>query len=150
VTLRRLCPPAAVSLAVFASACGSTDHPSVRPADVARVKQTVHAALADLARGDGKGFCTLATRAGQAELARTLPGYGCAKLIDYVAAHLSAPARTGLLHSQVQRVTIDGSTAKVNSADITATQGSLTGFLDDGGKPTTLVRQPDGSWKING
>jgi hypothetical protein len=150
VTFRRLCLPAAVSLTVLAAACGSSHDPGANRADVARVKQTVHTALADLARGDGKGFCALTTAAGQSELARTLPGYDCAKLIEYVGAHLSAPARAGLLHSQVQRVTIDGSTAKVNAADITATQGSLTGFLDDGGKPTTLQRQPDGSWKING
>ena len=37
-----------------------------------------------------------------------------------------------------------------NNADITSTQGSLSGFLDPASTPTVLVKQPVGSWKIAG
>jgi hypothetical protein len=144
---RRLPLAAAMSLSAIAAGCGGPSDVGV--AQTAKVKQTVRTALADLARADGRAFCALATPAGQAKLAGTLPGYDCAKLVAYVGDHLSPAAKEGLLHAQVQRVRISGATARVLSADITATVGSLKGVLDDGGKPTTLIRQPDGSWKIN-
>jgi hypothetical protein len=139
---------AAVTLALVAAGCHSNHH-RAGPGDAAQVRQTVQMALADLARDDGPAFCALTTRAARAQLARTLPGYSCAKLIEYVGGHLSPTARTGLLHARVGPITIKGSTAEVSAANITLGQGSLTGFLNDGGKPTGLVRQPDGSWKIN-
>lgn len=144
---RRLPLAAAMSLSAIAAGCGGSSGAGV--AETAKVKQTVRAALADLARGDGQAFCALATPAGQAKLARTLPGYSCAQLVAYVGGHLPPAGKEGLLHAQVQRVTISGATARVRSADITATQGSLKGLLNDGGRPTTLIRQSDGSWKIN-
>ena len=149
VIVRRVYLVAAVSLCLAAAACGGGSRAAAGPAPAARVKQTVRTALSDLARNDGRAFCALATSTGRAKLARTLPGYSCARLVAYVGAHLSPAARAGLLHAQVQRVTISGATARVSSADITATAGSLKGLLDDGGRPTTLVRQADGSWKIN-
>jgi hypothetical protein len=147
VIARRLSPAAALSLSVVAVGCGGGGAGAM--AQTAQVKQTVRAALADLARGDGRAFCALATPAGQAKLAGTLPGYDCAKLVAYVGDHLSPAAKQGLLHAQVRRVTIAGATARVLSADIIATEGSLKGVLNDNGKPTTLIRQSNGSWKIN-
>ena len=146
---RRLPLAAAVSLSVLAAAgCGGGG--GTRGAQTAKVEQTVRTALADLARADGHAFCALTTPAGQATLARTLPGYSCPKLVAYVGDHLSPAAKEGLLHARVRRVRISGATARVLSADIIATEGSLKGVLDDNGKPTTLIRQSDGSWKING
>jgi hypothetical protein len=148
VIARRLRLAAIVSAGVIAAAsCGG--HQSRAATDVAQVKQTVRQALADLARADGRGFCSLATRAGQAKLAGTLHGYTCVKLVELVGRQLSSATRTGLLHVQVRRVTMSGRTATVRAADLIATQGSLKGFLKDGGKPTRLVRQRDGRWKIS-
>lgn len=150
MTARRLAAAAApaVAVGVLAAGCGTGDGAS--PADVAAVKSTVQRALADLARGDGRGFCSLATRAGQAKVAASATGYDCPRLVHAVAGHLSDEHRLALLHVRVTRVAVRGAKATVSDADITTTQGSLTGYLDDGGRPTTLARQPDGSWKITG
>ena len=139
---------AVVSLCAAVAGCGGGSG-APGAAETATVKQTVRTALADLARADGPAFCALTTPAGRAKLARALPGYSCTRLIAYVGGHLSAAAQDGLLHAQVRRVTISGATARVLATDITAANGSLKGLLDDDGKPTTLVRQPDGRWKIN-
>ena len=109
----------------------------------------MHQALADLATSNGQGFCSLASPAGRTKLAHTLPGYSCPKLVTLIAKHLPPAARTGLEHATVKDVTIHGSVATVRASDITASQGSLKGFLTDNGKPTRLVRESDGSWKID-
>jgi hypothetical protein len=147
VIVRRSCLAAGLAAGLIAAGCGGGG--SSTSADSVKVKQTVQHALADLANSDGRGFCALATTSGQAQLARTLPGTSCAKLVALVGAHLSKAARAGLLHVQVKQVRIKGSTATVRAADITSSQGSLKGFLNDSGKPTTLLRQADGTWKIN-
>lgn len=147
VIVSRLRLLAGVSVAVLAAGCAGSGGVSQR--DAGKVKQTVRTALADLAKGNGTAFCSLTTRTGQAKLAGTLHGYSCAALVNLVGGHLSPDTRTGLLHAEVMRVTITGSTASVRASDITAPDGALKGFLNDGGRPTTLVRQPDGSWKIN-
>jgi hypothetical protein len=147
VIVRRLRLAAILSAGVIAAACGG--HRSRASADVAKVEQTVRHALADLARADGRGFCSLATRAGQAKLAGTLHGYTCVKLVELVGRQLSPATRAGLLHVQVRRVTMSGRTATVRAVDLIPTQGSLKGFLKDGGKPTRLARQRDGRWKIS-
>jgi hypothetical protein len=136
----------AISIALIAAGCGA----ATGPPPAARVKQTVRTALADLADSDGRAFCALATPAGRAKLAGTLHGYTCPELVQLVAGHLSPATRTGLQHAEVTRVTIDGSKATVRAADITATAGTLKGFLNDGGVPTALIRERDGSWEING
>jgi hypothetical protein len=147
VIVRRLRLVAAIGLGLTAVGCGSGTSPAVR--DAAQVKRTVQQALADLANGNGTAFCALATGPGRAKLARTLHGYSCAGVVDLVGGHLSTDTRTGLLHAKVTHVTVRGRTATVLAADITSTAGSLKGFLNDGGKPTTLVKQADGSWKIS-
>jgi hypothetical protein len=147
VIVSRLRLLAAVAVAALAVGCGGSGDAS--QVDAGKVKQTVRTALADLANANGTAFCSLATSTGQAKLARTLHGYSCAALINLVGGHLSPQTRTGLLHAEVTRVTITGSTASVRASDITAPDGALTGFLNDGGRATTLVRQPDGTWKIN-
>jgi hypothetical protein len=138
---------AAVGLGLTVVACGGGISPAER--DAAQVKRTVQQALGDLANGNGSAFCALATRGGRATLARTLHGYSCAGIVHLVGGHLSTNTRTGLLHAKVTQVTVRGRTATVLAADITSTAGSLKGFLNDGGKPTTLVKQSDGSWKIS-
>jgi nitrous oxide reductase accessory protein NosL len=147
VKSRRLALAAVVAAGVVAAGCGGSH--DTRAQATAQVKETVRIALADLANADGRAFCALATPAGQAKLAGTLHGYTCATLVELVAGHLSPATRTGLLHVKVRAVTVRGPTATVRAADITATEGTLKGFLNDGGKPTTLVRQHDGTWKIN-
>jgi hypothetical protein len=148
VNSRRVPLALAVSIGVIATGCGGSGDSRAKAA--ARVERTVRTALADLADSEGRAFCALATRAGRAKLAGTLHGYTCPTLVELVAGHLSPATRTGLQHVEVTRVTIHGRQATVRAADITATAGTLKGFLNDGGKPTTLVRQRDGSWRING
>jgi hypothetical protein len=144
-----VCPVVAiVAVAVALAACGGASRS--RAADVARVKQVVHRALADLAAGDGRDFCGLATPAGQAALGRALPGYTCVALVVRLSRQLTPAERTGLAHAQARKVTIDGGRATVRDADIVATRGTLTGFLSADSAPTTLARQSDGSWKIEG
>jgi hypothetical protein len=138
----------AFSITVIAAGCGASAHP--RATSAQQVKLTVRTALRDLANGDGQAFCALATPAGRAKLAGTLHGYTCPALVGLVAGHLSPETRAALRHVQVSAVTVHGATATVEAADITATVGSLKGFLNDGGTPTSLVRQRDGSWRING
>jgi hypothetical protein len=139
----------ALALAVVLSSCGGGGG-GARGSDTARVKQTVRRALADLATGDGDGFCGLVTPAGRHTLATTLPGYTCAGLVNLVSGHLSQAERSGLRNAQVRAVTVTGSIATVKASDITAGQGTLSGLISSGGRPTRLERQPDGGWRITG
>ncbi|MFZ0089111.1 MAG: hypothetical protein WAL63_06380 [Solirubrobacteraceae bacterium] len=155
VFVARQCLVAAVSLGLLTAGCGGGVGRvklanAERAAQKAKVEQTVRIALADLANGDGPGFCALATSAVRAQLIRAAPGYSCVALVDAVGRHLSAPHKEGLLHVQVRSVAIDGPTATVSDSDLRASEGSLQGFLDDGGKPTRLALQPDGRWKLSG
>ena len=137
-----------MAVVVAVAACGGTT--GGRAADVSRVKAVVHRALADLAAGDGPGFCGLATSAGQAALGTTLPGYTCAELVVRVSRQLTPAERTGLAHAHARRVTITEGRATVRDVDIVAGRGTLAGFLSADSAPTTLSRQSDGSWKIAG
>ena len=146
----RVCPLAVAAVVVLTvGGCGGGGGPD-RRTDVAHVKQVVRRALADLAAGDGAGFCALSTPAGRAELGRALPGATCAELVARVSRQLPAVVRTGLAHAEIRKVTIAGGRAAVADADIVATRGTLTGFLSAQRTPTTLTRQSDGSWKIAG
>jgi hypothetical protein len=160
VTVTRPRLAIALSVAAVAAGCGggggaartsvtrSATGPARAGSATDRVRQTIHTAFVDLAHGDGARFCSLATRAGQSTLARSLPGYTCRNVISSISANLSPAQKTGLLHAVVGAVTISGVHATVSNAAITTTQGTLTGFLTASGAPTTLTRQPDGSWKI--
>ncbi|MGA9857141.1 MAG: hypothetical protein WBQ18_04710 [Solirubrobacteraceae bacterium] len=136
-------------IALMLAGCGGSGSGSSGANDAAKIKQTVHQALADLASADGQGFCSLASAAGQRKLAHTLPGYSCPRIVELISRHLPASAKTGLLHANVRDVTIKGSVATVKASDIVASQGTLKGFLEANGKPTRLVHEPDGSWKID-
>lgn len=137
----------AVALCALAAGCGSSEPaPSQRAA--AAVRQTVRAALIDVARDDGRAFCGRLTPHARARLGRILYGYDCARLATMIGQHLWPAARTGLLHARVTRVAVRGATATVGSGAIVATSGALTGLLDDGGTPTRLVREHDGRWRI--
>lgn len=144
MTSRRLPLVAALAASALAAGCGG----GASSAETARVKSTVRQALADLGRADGRGFCALTTAAARAQLDDILHGEDCIGLVDLLGAHLSAAHRAALLHARVRRVTVRGPVATVASADITSPNGKLRGWLSDGGTPTRLVRQPDGSWKI--
>jgi hypothetical protein len=147
---RRLPLAAAVAAgAVAAVACGgSSPHPNA--AAEAKVKQTVHDALADLASGEGRAFCALTTGAERRRLTAEMPGAGCPAVVRSISADLSDKHRQALLHASVSKVEINGSQAIVHSSDITSPDGALNGYLSDGGKPTTLTRRPDGRWEISG
>jgi hypothetical protein len=136
---------AALSVAVVVTGCGGGGGSS----DSAKVKQTVKSAFTALATGNGSGFCALATAAGQATLAKTLPGSTCAKVVTLVSEHLSAQQKTGLRNAQVNKVTISGDHATVKNSDISTSKGTLKGFLT-AGAPTMLTKGSDGSWKLSG
>jgi hypothetical protein len=134
----------AVSLGLVAAGCGGSGG-----SDSAKITHVVETAFHDVAAGNGTGFCSLATTAGQATLAKTVPGYTCAKVVNLVSQHLSSAQKAGLTHAHVKRASVNGSSATVSDADVTTTQGTLKGFLD-GKTPTRLSKQSDGSWKISG
>jgi hypothetical protein len=119
-------------------------------ADAAKVKQTVRQALAALADGNGAVFCSLATLAAQAELTRTTPGATCPQVVDGISRRLSPEVRLGLRHARVGTVTVAGGHASIRAGEITATRGSLVGFLQSSAPPTKFARQSDGSWRISG
>jgi len=132
--------------ALLPAGCGSAENAG----DTAKIKQTVMAELGDLARGDGVAACALATPTGRTQLAKGSSSRKCTKAIMLVSQNLAPEVKQGLLSVQVNKVTISGGSATVSNADITSTQGSVSGFLDPASTPTVLVKQPDGSWKIAG
>jgi len=119
-------------------------------ADTSKVKQTVRRALAALATGDGATFCALATPSGQAQLTHALPGHTCAQVVATISVDLSPTVKLGLQNARVGTVTRHGDHASILASQITASKGSLTGFLQESGPPTKLTEQADGSWKISG
>jgi hypothetical protein len=125
--------------------CGSSDS-----ADTAKIKRVVTQELSDLAAGNGAAACALATPAGQAQLASGSTAHTCAAAIDLASSRLPAQVKEGLRTAQIKKVTITNGSATVSDADITSTQGTLTGFLDPASAPTVLTEQPDGSWEIAG
>jgi hypothetical protein len=137
----------AVAAGIAVPGCGTS---SSDEAGVAKVKQTVQAALDDLAAGDGQAFCALATPAERARLAATFARRSCPDAMHSIGSGLSPAHRAALRHAQVRKVTISGGTARVRAADITFTDPSGKGFLSDAGKPTTLVRGHGGRWMISG
>jgi hypothetical protein len=143
-------PRAALAGALGTAVLGVAGCGAGANADAAKVRQTVGQALAALADGNGAAFCSLATLAAQAELTRTSPGATCPQVVDGISRRLSSEVRLGLRHARVGTVTIAGGHASIRAAEITATRGSLVGFLRSPAPPTKLTRQPDGSWKISG
>ncbi|MFZ0042970.1 MAG: hypothetical protein WAK93_16805 [Solirubrobacteraceae bacterium] len=133
-----------LSAAVLAAGCGGGS------SDSGKVEKTVQTAFADLASGNGQGFCSLTTPAGQKSLAQNLPGASCAKVLNLVSAHLSTQQKNGLRHAKVKSVTVKGNTATVKNSDITTSSGSLSGVLGSSTAKTTLTKQSDGSWKLSG
>ena len=118
--------------------------------DVAKVKQTMTRELSALADGDGATVCALATPSGRAKLQNEVPGLSCPQIVTVAAQRLPSAIKQGLRNARVNKVTIHGDTATVQDADITSTQGALTGFLKPGSPPTILQKQSDGTWKIAG
>jgi hypothetical protein len=147
VFTRRVPLAVAVAAGIAAAGCGGTD---VGSAGEAQVKRTVQAALGDLADGNGRAFCALATPAERARLARALARPSCAAAMHAVGSGLTPAHRAALRHVEVGRVTLSGATATVSAADIATPADPGKGFLSDGGKSTTLVRRPDGRWLISG
>jgi hypothetical protein len=147
VITRRLPLAVAVAAGIAAAGCGtaSTESPGE-----AQVKHTVQAALSALAAGDGHAFCALATPAERARLARALARGSCPAAMHAVGTGLTPAHRAALHHVEVRRVTVSGDRATVRAADIATPGDPGKGFLSDDGKPTTLVRRPDGSWLISG
>jgi hypothetical protein len=140
----RLLAAVAVSAALAACGGGSSNN------DAAQVKQTVSRAFRALATGDGATLCSLATAAGQQELASGLPHSTCAAVVKLVSEHLSPQQKAGLESVQVKNVVINGNHATVSDADLTSAHGTLKGFINPNSPPTKLTKQSDGSWKLSG
>jgi ketosteroid isomerase-like protein len=136
---------AALCAAAGLVGCGGSSGSS---ADTAAVQQTVTKVLHALGSGDGATVCSLATKDGQAALAKALPHSTCPQVVDLVSAHLSSAQKQGLQSAKVGKVKVDGDHASVPSSAITTSKGTLKGFLQ--GAPTKLTKQSDGSWKISG
>jgi hypothetical protein len=134
-----------VSLAIVG--CGSSGNSS---ADTTAVKQTVSRVLHALGSGDGTTVCALATKDGQAALAKAVPHSTCAQVVQLVGAHLSPTQKAGLESAKIGKVTLNGDHASVPDSSITSAKGSLKGFLESGSAPTQLTKQSDGSWRISG
>jgi hypothetical protein len=140
----RLLAAVAVSAALVACGGGSSNN------DAAQVKQTVSRAFSALATGDGATLCSLATPAGQKELASGLPHSTCSAVVKLVSEHLSPQQKAGLESVQVKKVVVNGNHATVSDADLTTTRGTLKGFINPTSPPTKLTKQSDGSWKLSG
>jgi hypothetical protein len=137
-----------VAVGALLAACGSSSSSS--SGDASAVKSTLKRAFHAVATGDGPGFCSLATPAGQKTLANAIPNASCATVIRKVSTQLSAAQKAALNSVQIKKVKITGSQATVSASDITSTSGSLKGFLQPGSAPSVLTKQSDGSWKISG
>jgi hypothetical protein len=135
-----------VMLGLVAAGCGGSSNAGPSAADVAKVKSTITQALAAVANGDGATACSLATTTGQATLAKLVGSSSCTSAISLLASQLPPNTKAALRDAQVKKVSISGNTATVNNADITAPQANI-GDLPL--PPTVLVKQPDGSWKLN-
>ncbi len=133
---------AAAVVALSGAGCGSSS-------DVVQIRQTVARALHAIGSGDGAGFCSLATRVGQAKLARTVPGSTCAQVVQLVGEHLSPVQKSGLQSVKVGQVMIKGDQASVTASAITSSRGTLEGFLQKGSSATLLTKS-GGTWKISG
>jgi hypothetical protein len=138
-------PLVAVLVALGAAGCGSSD-----PHAIPQVKQTVRTALAAVAAGNGPAFCALATAHVQATLAAADPGSSCADVVDRLSTQLSADVKLGMRTAVVHDVVVHGDRATVHAADISSTEGVLSGFLEPQAPPTTLTRQRGGQWKLSG
>ena len=147
VMTRRLPLAVAVAAGIAAGGCGTA---STDGAAEAKIKQTVRAALIDLAAADGHAFCSLATPAERRRLARAFARRSCAEAMRALGAGLSPAHRAALRTAEVSKVTVTGATAAVSAADIVMSDPAGKGFLSDKGKPTKLVRRPDGRWLISG
>lgn len=145
--LRRLPLTAVVAAGAVAAGCGAADH---RAAAVAQVQHTVRTALGDLAAGNARALCALATPRERDRLARDLARPSCRQAMRTVSAGLSPLRRRALSHARVRDVRLDGDTATVAAADISWPGERPKPFLDDDGAPTRLARQPDGRWLISG
>ncbi len=144
---RRLPLAVAVAAGIAAAGCGTS---ASGDGGQAQVTRTVQAALSALAAGDGRAFCALATPAEQAHLARALARPSCPDAMHAAGVGLTATHRAALRHVVVKRVTVNGATATVSAADVVTPADPGKGFLNDDGRPTTLVRRPNGSWLISG
>lgn len=139
---------AAIAVAVVLAACGGGrgahgDAP-------AAVRSTVRRAFTAVADDRGAAFCALATPALQAVLAHATHGASCRRVVTLVATRLSFAQREALRHVQIAAVTVSGDRATVSDGALSATRGSLSGFIGGGASATALARQPDGSWKLDG
>lgn len=142
--IRLLVLIATLLIGLLVAGCGSGNS-----ADAQAVAKTVTQEFADLAAGNGAGACALATPGGQTLLASGTH-HTCADAINLVSQNLPDQVRLGLRTAVVKKVTINGGSATVSPADITSTQGSLTGFLSPNSAPTVLTKQPNGAWQIAG
>ena len=132
---------------VLVAGCGGSSHAASNTADVAKVKQTIARALAAVADGDSATACSLATPAGQATLEKLLGSSSCPGAIASLAGQLPGSMKAALKSVTVKKVSISGSTASVKNSDITSPQMDIGSLLPL--PPTTLVKQADGSWKLN-
>jgi hypothetical protein len=141
-----------IAVGALIAACGSSSSSGSGSgsSDVAAVKSTLQRAFRAVSAGDGPGFCSLATPAGQKTLARAIPNASCATVIRKVSTQLSPTQKAALNSIQIKKVKISGRRATVSAADITSTHGSLKGFLQPNSAPSVLTKQPDGTWKISG
>jgi hypothetical protein len=137
---------AAVAVSAALAACGGSSSNN----DVAQVKQTLSRAFRALATGDGATLCSLATPAGQKELASGLPHSTCPAVVKLVSEHLSPQQKAGLESVQVKKVVVSGNQATVSDADLTSARGTLKGFITPTSPPSKLTKQSDGSWKLSG
>jgi phage-related minor tail protein len=118
-------------------------------ADTANAKQTMTRFLSAVAAGDGPTACSLVTTSGQVKLGATAVG-SCSQSIALLSAKMSPELKKALQSAQVNKVTINGTKATIQNADVTSTQGDLSSFLKPGRPPSVLTKQSNGTWKISG
>ena len=87
------------------------------------------------------------TTAGLAQTAEPAPHL---LISGNIVTNFATPQNNQGIVALIGSATVDGGSATVSNADITSTQGTLSGFLGPSSAPTVLTKQPDGSWMIAG
>jgi hypothetical protein len=130
-------------VAVLVGACGSSTN------DAATVRRTVERQLAAVANTNGAVACGLATRTGQASLAKAVPGLTCERAISVVSHNLPFGLKAALRAAKIKNVNVSGENATVRYTVPASEQGDLTGSSVPASTLMTLRKQQNGIWKVS-
>jgi hypothetical protein len=130
-------------VAVLVGACGSSMN------DAAMVRRAVERQLAAVANANGAVACGLANPAGQASLAKAVPGLTCERAISVVSHNLPFGLKAALRAAKIKNVDVSGENATVRYTVLASEQRDLTGSPVRESALMTLRKQQNGIWKVS-